>query len=137
MPAAGVVEVDLAEVKASVEVQEEGNLVVVVLVASAILVGVLVHFKVVNPAVVQVPATEAVEVDLVEIKASVEVQEVGNLAVVVLVVSAMLVGVLVHPKVVNPAVVQVGSKGAVNVRVPGLVKANVGVQKAQEAVKAL
>ena len=73
---------------------------------SAILVEVPVHSKAVNPAVVQVDLEEAAKASLgVQV---VGVLEAGNLAEVVLAVSAILAEVPVHSRAVNPAVVQVG-----------------------------
>ncbi len=86
-----------------------------VLVVSAIPVEVPVRFKAVNPAVVQVDLEEAAKVSPgVQV---VGVLEVDYLAEEVLVVFAILAEVHVHSRVVNPAVVQVGLKGAVKAEI--------------------
>jgi hypothetical protein len=77
-----------------------------VVAVSAIPVEVPVRSRAVNPVVVLVDLEEAAKASLgVQV---VGVLEAGNLAVVVLAVSAILVEVPVHSRVVNPAVVQVG-----------------------------
>ncbi len=84
-------------------------------VVSAIPVEVPVRFKAVNPAVVQVGSKGVVKASpVVQV---VGVLEAGNLAEVVLAVFAILAEVHVHSRVVNPAVVQVGLKGAVKAEI--------------------
>jgi hypothetical protein len=113
LPEAEVAAEEVALVKAAVALAEEEEEAVVAV--SAIPVEAPVHFRVVNPAVVQVDL-EGVA------KASLDVQVVGVLEVdylaeEVLVVFAILVEVRVRSRVVNPAVVQVGLKGAVKAEI--------------------
>ncbi len=97
-----------AEEAALAEEEEEAEAALAeeaVVAVSAIPVEVPVRFKAVNPVVVQVVSKGVVKASLgVQV---VGVLEAGNLAVVVLAVSAILVEVPVHSRVVNPAVVQV------------------------------
>ncbi len=116
-----VVQVDLEGVaKVPLGVQVVGVLEVdylaeEVLAVFAILAEVSVHSRVVNPAVVQVDLEGVAKASpVVQV---VEVLEAGNLAVVVLAVSAILAEVSVHSKVVKPVVVQVGLEEVVKAEI--------------------
>ena len=114
LPEAGeeeAAEEEAAEVEVAAVLAEEA----VVVAVSAIPVEAPVHPKAVNPAVVQVDLEGAAKVPLgVQV---VGVLEAGNLAEVVLAVSVILAEAPVHSRVVNPAVVQVGLKGAVKAEI--------------------